>query len=175
MGAPRKYPPPNAIEDIERLACKGWSTIGLAKHFGVSRPTVQKWLDENQKFEDAYEQGRDMYRQALEEQIIQMTLSGQGKSVAGLIYLLKAKFKMYDVPNNKPDAANLAVEVQNVLVVKDHGTDEEWAAKAAEQQRRLVANSGDKDSIVEAKPALPAPPDTSGTPVAPAWMPKRRK
>jgi transposase len=165
MSAPRKWPPANALEDIERLACKGWSTIGLAKHFGVSRSTITRWLSESQKLEDAYEQGRDSYRQALEEQIIQMTLAG--KNPAGLIYLLKAKFKMFDVPNNKPDPTNVAVEIKPVMYVVDHGSDADWEAKALEQQRKLTAPT------VGAKLAV-APSDEVMPPIlsAPAWAPK---
>ena len=74
-------------------------------------------------FEEAYEQGRDTYRQTLEEQIIQMTLLN--KNPAGLIYLLKAKFKMWDQPN-KNETASVAVDVKYVMVVRDHGTDADW-------------------------------------------------
>jgi AcrR family transcriptional regulator len=163
MAAPRRYPPSNALENIELLACKGHSTIGLAKYFGVSRPTITRWFEENDKFEEAYEQGRDAYRQTLEEQIIQMTLSG--RNPAGLIYLLKAKFKMFDVPNNKPDLLNVAVEVKPVMVVIDHGNDADWQAKAAEQQRKLTAPT------VEAKLAI-APSNELPYLSAPAWAPK---
>jgi hypothetical protein len=165
MAAPRKYPPSNALADIERLACKGHSTIGLAKYFGVSRPTIVRWFEENDKFEEAYEQGRDMYRQTLEEQLIQMTLSG--RNPAGIIYLLKAKFKMYDVPN-KNDTINVGVQVEapNVLVIIDHGSDADWQAKAAEQQRKLTAPT------IEA--ILPAPSNEVMPSIlkAPAWAPK---
>lgn len=166
--APRKWPPPNAIEDIERLACKGHSTIGLAKFFGVSRPTITRWFAENEKFEESYEQGRDMYRQALEEQIIQITLAG--KNPAGLIYLLKSKFRMFDVPNNKPDTINVGVEVKPVMYVIDHGTDADWQAKALEQQRKLTAPT------IEAK-LVTASSDEVMLPIlsAPAWAPKRLK
>jgi hypothetical protein len=136
MAAPRKYPPSNALADIERLACKGHSTIGLAKYFGVSRPLIMRWFEDYPHFEETYEQGRDTYRQTLEEQIIQMTLLN--KNPAGLIYLLKAKFKMYDQPN-KNDTVSVAVEVKSVMVVRDHGSDADWQAKAAEQQRKLTA------------------------------------
>jgi len=165
LAAPRKYPPSNALADIEMLACKGWSTIGLAKHFGVSRPTITRWFEENDKFEEAYEQGRDMYRQTLEEQIIQMTLAN--KNPAGLIYLLKAKFKMYDQPN-KNDTINVGVQVEapSVLVVKDHGDDATWAAKAAEQQKRLTAPTVDAKLVIAPSSEVMPPVLT-----APAYTP----
>lgn len=84
-----------------------------------------------------------------------------------MIYLLKAKFKMYDQPN-KNDTINVGVQVEvpNVLVVKDHGDNATWAAKIAEQQRKLTAPTVD---------AIPlAPFGTVALPVltAPAWKPK---
>lgn len=165
MAAPRKNPPPNALADIERLALMGHSTIGLAKHFGVSRATIARWFEENDgKFEEAYEQGRDAYRQSLEEQLRAATLAG--RNVAGLIYLLKAKFKMYDVPGSgKVVDVNVNNAPQSVLVIKDHGSDAEWAAKCAAQQKALLA--GD----VEDKHHLQAPKSAQLGPGEPATAP----
>lgn len=177
MAMPRKNPPINALADIEQLALKGHSTIGLAKHFGVSRSVIARWFEENEKFEEAYEQGRDAYRQALEEQIIAMTLAG--KIPTGLIYLLKAKFKMYDQPGSSVKVDVPITTVQSVMVVKDHGTDEEWAAQAARQQRKLLEDA--HQPIIEAArepAALPAslpppnmPAPAPAAPTAPAWQP----
>lgn len=36
---------------------------------------------------------------------------------------------------------DVKVQVQSVMVVKDHGTDEEWAARMAAQQQNLVLNA----------------------------------
>jgi AcrR family transcriptional regulator len=165
MAAPRKHPPSNALEDVERLALKGYSTIGLAKFFGVSRATVARWFKENERFEEAYEQGRDAYRQALEEQIVSMTLAG--KIPAGLIYLLKAKFKMYDQPGSgKLVDVNVAVAPQPVLIVKDHGTDAAWQAKAIEQQKALTIDAAQNAPV----PALPIDePESLPAPVAPSY------
>lgn len=161
MAAPRKHPPSNALEEIERLAGKGHSTTGLAKHFKVARSTIARWLEEDERLEEAYEQGRDSYRQWLEEQIVAMTLAG--KTPVGFLYLLKAKFKMYDQPSsNQKIDVKVENQPQPVLVVKDYGTDEEWAAKAAEQQRRLV--SGEPLTI----PARLSAPETSAEPIAEA-------
>lgn len=38
-------------------------------------------------------------------------------------------------------STNVAVTVAPVMVMKDHGTDEEWQAKAAAQQAKLVLNA----------------------------------
>jgi len=158
MATPRKNPPKDALETIERLAGKGHSTIGLAKHFGVARSVVKRWFEEDERLEEAYEQGRDSYRQALEEQIVSMTLAG--KNCAGMIYLLKSKFKMYDQPssNQKIDVA-VNNQPPQVLIVKDHGSDEEWALKVAEQQRKLT--QGDQASL----PAPQNAPETRSEPI----------
>lgn len=149
MGAPRKNPPSNALAEIERLAGKGHSTIGLAKFFNVARSVIKRWFEEDERLEEAYERGRDSYRQALEEQIVSMTLAG--RIPTGLIYLLKAKFKMYDQPSSN-QRIDVAVNApQSVLVVKDHGSDEEWEAKAAEQQRKLMQSAQQPAAL------LPAP------------------
>lgn len=162
MAAPRKNPPKDALADIERLAGKGHSTVGLAKHFGVARSVVMRWFEEDERFEETYEQGRDSYRQALEEQIVSMTLAG--KNPAGFIYLLKAKYKMYDQAssNTKVDVAVNAP--QAVMIVTDHGTDEEWAAKVAEQQRKLT--QGDVQASFLRLSAPQGASETSAEPVS---------
>src|SRR6202044_2133965 len=81
----------------------------------------------------------------------QMTLAN--KNPAGLIYLLKAKFKMYDMPSKQADV-QVDVQVAPVLVVHNHGSDEEWAARAAEQQRNLVLNATSPSQLVLEAPQV---------------------
>jgi transposase len=177
----RKHPPKNAAETIERLAEKGHSTIGVAKHLGVAQSTVRRWFDETESLQEAYDRGRDTYRQNIEEQIVAMGLAG--KNPAGLIYILKAKFRLYDVPtaNTKLD---VAVAVANpVMVVTSHGSDEEWAAKCAAQQQTLMQGSApvqlEAPKVVTSMPVLAAPAceDVSEAPKqpvsAPSWRPGR--
>lgn len=182
MAAPRKNPPKDALADIERLAGKGYSTVGLAKHFGVNRSVIVRWFEEDERFEETYEQGRDSYRQALEEQIVSMTLAG--KNPAGFIYLLKAKYKMYDQASSSTKVDVAVNAPQAVMIVKDHGTDKEWAAKCAEQQRRLTqgdpqasfprlpapqnASETSPEPVGEALP-IPAPASLPDSPCAPRW------
>ncbi|HEX4286118.1 MAG TPA: hypothetical protein VHZ28_13570 [Terracidiphilus sp.] len=137
MGAPRKNPPPNALADIDRLAQIGYSTTGLARFFKVSRRVILRWFEENDIFEETFEQGIDVYRQSIEEKIIAYTAAG--KPCAGLIFLMKSRFKYYDIPNNATKVdVNVAV-AQPVLIIKDHGSNDEWAAKALAQQQALTA------------------------------------
>lgn len=191
MGKKRINPPSNARSEIERLAAKGYSTVGLAKHFKVSRRVITRWFEEDENLEECYEQGRDSYRQRLEEQIVQMTLAG--KTPAGLIYLLKSKFKMYDMPSSKTDVnVGVGVQVPNVLVMQSHGSDEEWEKRAAEQQAALTASvrvSSDAQSAAQEPEtnALPVSAETDGKLIEaevlppaqipsfapPSWMPEQ--
>lgn len=137
MPAKRIHPPSNALAEIERLAQQGYSQTGLARFFGVSRQTVKRWLEENERLEEAYEQGIDSYRQSIEEKIIVYTAAG--KQCAGLIFLMKSRFKYFDIPSNAAAKVDVNVNhVQPVMIVKDHGTDEDWAKKLAAQQRVLI-------------------------------------
>ncbi len=64
------------------------------------------------------------------------------------------------------------------MYVKDHGSDEAWAEKAAEQQRRLVLDS--QSPRVAPVPELPAPVEATEqgstleaaqSETAPSWLP----
>jgi len=140
MGAPRKHPPKDAAEAIERLASQGHSLIGIGKHFKVSSRTVKRWLEEDDALQDAYDGGRDTQRQALESLLMQSAVAGKGAN-ANAMFILKAKFgwREFDSPHTKVNVD--ARSVQNVLVVPMHGTDEEWEAKMIRQQNKLAAES----------------------------------
>jgi hypothetical protein len=181
MGRPRVNPPSDAATTIETLASKGHSTIGLAKHFKVSRSVIARWFEENEMLEEVYEQGRDSYRQYLEDQVRALTLAG--KNPAGFIYLLKSKFKQFDVPSNA-SKVDVGVNTQssNVMVVISHGSDEEWEKRAAAQQTALTANAGSQSRTIEAMPLLASetsagpltpslPTGAQEQPAVPAWRP----
>lgn len=53
---------------------------------------------------------------------------------------LKAHRLYAEIAGNieKPGTANVTVAVQNVMVVKDHGSDDEWEQKAIKQQKILI-------------------------------------
>jgi len=137
MGAHRKNPPANAAADIERLAAQGFANIGIAMHFKVSKDTLKRWLDDYPELEEAFEQGREVERQRLHAAVYAAAMAGKGANV-NAFFLLKARFGYVEADQRSVNV-NVGVAVaQNVLVVKDHGTDAEWAAKAAEQQRRIT-------------------------------------
>ena len=136
MAAHRKHPPKNAAELIECLASQGHSLIGIGKHLKVSSHTVKRWMEEDDLLQDAYDGGRDTQRQALEALIVQSAVAGKAAN-ANAMFLLKCKhgWREFDSPHTK---VNVAVAGPSVLVVTDHGTDEEWEAKIAAQQRKLA-------------------------------------
>src|SRR5882757_4899874 len=124
MGAPRRYPPRNAVEVIQSLAALGHSVIGIAKQLGVSKPTFLRWCEEDEVLQEAFEIGRETERQALHSLIVQSAVQNKPAN-ANAMFLLKARhgYREFDSPNTKVDVAVTA----SVLVVKDHGTDEQWA------------------------------------------------
>lgn len=139
MAAHRKYPPKDAAEITERLAAQGHSIVGIAKQLGVTRETFKRWCDEDAALQEAFEIGRETERQALHALIVQSAVLNKPANV-NAFFILKARhgYRENDSPNTN---INVAVPVQPVLVVVDHGSDEQWAAKAQEQQRKLTQSA----------------------------------
>lgn len=163
MGAPRKNPPKDATATIERLAALGHSIIGIARQLGVSKETFKRWCEEDEALQEAFEIGRETERQALHSLIVQSAVQNKPAN-ANAMFLLKCRhnYREFDSPNTKLD---VSVAMAPVMVVRDHGTDEQWAAKVAEQQRRLTQ---------EQQTNTPSPlalTETSNTPVGPSREP----
>ncbi|WP_263351784.1 helix-turn-helix domain-containing protein [Acidicapsa acidisoli] len=139
MGAPRKHPPAGAATTIEAMAAQGHAIVGIAKHFGVSRETFKRWCDEDEAIQEAFEIGREAERQALHALVVQSAVMNKPANV-NAFFILKSRhgYRENDSPNTNVNVG-VAVAPTNVLVIKDHGTDEEWAAKALAQQRALTA------------------------------------
>jgi len=135
MGAPRKNPPPGAAATIQRLAAEGHSKVGVARHFGVVRETLSRWLEDDGMLDEAYEQGRDQRRFELEQCIYKAAVEGKNYAISNAMFLLKSRFGYRE--NDKPELA-VDVKVSNVMVVPSLGTDEEWEARALAQQAALV-------------------------------------
>jgi hypothetical protein len=181
MAAPRKHPPQGAAEVIKRMASEGYSAIGIAAHFKVARTTLKRWMEEDESLEEAFEQGKETERQALHALIVQSAVLNKPAN-ANAMFLLKTKhgYREFDSPNTKVDVNVNAV--QPVMIVRDHGTDEEWAVKMAEQQRKLLidaqtpiapqlaleAPQSAPEPVVYDEPVL-APVEAPVPPYAPAW------
>ena len=120
----RINPPKNAIEETQRLAADGYSIIGIAKHLGVSRDAFKRWCDEDDALQEAFEVGMETERQA-----------------NGALSCISRRhgYREFESPNTKVDVTVNAP--QPLLLVTDHGSDEAWAAKVAEQQPSTVAAS----------------------------------
>ena len=177
MAAHRKLPPKEAAEAIRNLAAQGFSMVGIAMHFKVSSPTVKRWLDEDEVLQEAFEMGRETERQYLHSLVVQSAAAGRAANV-NAFFLLKARhgYREQDSPNS---SVNVGVQVSSVMVVKDHGTDEEWEARAAEQQRKLTIIDAPRSaslaleapqSVAEPLPIPEQQPIPAKAPDA-AWMP----
>jgi len=155
MAAPRKNPPKDAAATIEGLAAQGYALVGIAKHFGVVSSTLRRWLDEDEALDEALAIGRETERRALHQLIVRDAVGGKSAN-ANAMFLLKTRhgYREFDSPNAKVDVAvNVA---QPVMVVKDFGTDEQWAAKTAAQQRNLIAGSAVTIEGQRSTPGLPS-------------------
>jgi hypothetical protein len=182
MSRQRIRPPQNAAQLIEELATRGASIIRIAKHFRTSVRTFKAWLEHDETLQESFDSGRDAHKDYLVSLVANAAIANRGAN-ANAMFLLKTMhgFREIDSPNNKTNV-NVAVATSSVMYVVDHGTDEEWAAKAAAQQRALVSNAGNAPTIIEGTPALPsdtaskplgplAPAEALQKPVAPAWTP----
>jgi len=165
MAAPRKLPPDGAAEDIQRLAAEGFSQLGIAAHFKVSRVCFKRWIEEDEALNEAFELGRETERQALHAMVVASARANKPANV-NAFFLLKARHG-YIEADHKSANVNVNVAVaQPVLIVKDFGTDEEWAAKALAQQRALTLDAAQ----ISPAPAPPIhQPVSLPAPVAPAY------
>jgi hypothetical protein len=141
MAAPRKHPPQGAAEVIKQMASQGHSATGIAAHFKVVRSTIKRWFEEDESLLEAFEQGRETERQALHALIVQSAVMNKPAN-ANAMFLLKCRhgYREFDSPNTKVDV-NVTTQPVHVLKVTDFGSDEEWALKTAEQQRKLLIDA----------------------------------
>ncbi len=163
--AHRKLPPGGAAPEIERLAAEGFSFLGIAAHFKVSRECFKRWLDEDESLNEAFEIGRETERQALHALVVASAKANKPANV-NAFFLLKARHGYVETDNRTKVSVDVAVN--SVLVVRDHGSDEEWAAKTAAQQRALT---GDYRSPLQIEAPRAALVDAVAAPEFPAYIP----
>jgi hypothetical protein len=167
MGAPRKFPPKDAADIIERLAAEGHTIIGIAKQLGAGRVLFKRWCEEDDMLQEAFESGRDSHRQALVALIMRdAALSGRAAN-SNAMFLLKT---MHGFRENDSSSTKVSVGVTatpNVMIVRDYGDDETWERKAIEQQRNLVLNAANPPKLIEASITHVSDAESQ----APAWMP----
>jgi hypothetical protein len=169
MAAPRKLPPDGAGEDIRRLAAEGYSQLGIAAHFKVSRECFKRWIEEDEALNEAYELGRETERQALHALVVASARANKPANV-NAFFLLKARHGYVETDNRTKVSVDVALNP--VLVVVSHGTDDQWAAKTAAQQRALTADCTSPLQLEAphvADVTLSEPPATLA-PVAPSWV-----
>jgi len=166
MGAPRKYPPKNAAALIEELATQGHAIIGIAKKLGVGREAFKRWCDEDEALQEAFEVGRDAHRQALVALLMQAAVSNKGTN-ANAMFLLKTMHGFRETDSSSTNIKLGVAVAPSVMIVRDHGDDDQWEARMAEQQRALVQDAASLPKVIEAD--VPAPP--AYAPSAPASQP----
>jgi hypothetical protein len=133
MGAPRKHAPSNAVAEIRRLASAGSTYVGIAKHFNVAKETLTRWIEDDPELAESFEQGKDEEREMLHNALSKKALAGD---IVAAMFLLKSRHKYDDKAGQRVDVT-LDVAVAPVMVIRDHGTNAEWATKLANQQRKL--------------------------------------
>jgi len=190
MGRPRENPPTNAAATIKQLAKEGAEPIVIAEHFGVHVEMLMEWIEADEKLAYAYKVGQALLKKELIDRL--RVASQKNQSLDGNAkFLLRSVFGMSeDGESTGSRKAGEEPAPVNVLVVKDFGTDEQWAAKAAEQQRRLTVNASTPlpsqasqlalEATVSAEvvpsPVVPLPPSYKPNPprpvVAPSWKRK---
>jgi AcrR family transcriptional regulator len=74
---------------IQALAATGFTKLGIARHFGVSLPTFNRWLEDDEVLQEAFAQGREAERQALHNVLYKLAIDDKDKVSA--MFLLKAR------------------------------------------------------------------------------------
>ncbi len=90
--ATRVNPPfPNyvMVPQIIAMASTGFSKVGVARHFGVTFVTLQRWFEEDATLQEAFLQGREQERQALHNVLYKLAIDEKDKVSA--MFLLKAR------------------------------------------------------------------------------------
>ncbi len=155
MPRPRVNPPKNAVALIKKAASEGYEHIGIAEVFKVHVDLLLQWFEENPELEYAYAVGKEQERQALHMQVYNSAMNNASAN-SNARFLLKSRHGYIDdaKPSNN---INVNVDARPVMVMVDHGDDETWAAKAAEQQRKLILNAASAPSQIEAQTDSAAP------------------
>jgi len=190
-GRPRTKPPTGAADKITELASKGYEYLSIAHYFRVHVDNLHKWLEENPELEYAYTVGIEMQRVLLHGIVIDSAKNGITSASRNAQFLLTSRF---GYSSDSTATNNVNVTVANVMQVVDHGTDEEWAAKAQAQQAALVAGNTSVPAQINSTKHASLPPsyashadtDTQPVPVpvgaskgdsapswdAPSWNPR---
>jgi hypothetical protein len=151
-GRPRINPPSGAVETIKRLASEGNELITVAEFFGVHVDLLNEWFDSDPRLSYAFTVGQALEKLALHKIVVNSAKNGVTAASRNAQYILTARYG-YKV-DDKSNQVTVNVAPQNVMVMKDHGTDEEWQAKAAAQQSKLILNAASDEPRLEA-PAAP--------------------
>lgn len=88
-GRPRKEIPAGAVRNIESLASRGFSVVGVAAGLGTNVHTLKKWFTENPELLQSFDRGREKERHALHNMLYRQAMK-KGNATAAM-FLLKAR------------------------------------------------------------------------------------
>lgn len=89
-----KNPPADAEQRITEMSAKGASKRGIALNLGVSIPTLNRWMEEDEKLQAAFDAGREKEHGSLFNALfVQATEKG---NVTAAIFLLKSRHNYVD-------------------------------------------------------------------------------
>jgi hypothetical protein len=117
MGALKPVPRSIAAE-VRTLAACGFTKQGVAQHFGVSLPTLNRWMEEDGELQESFNAGREDERQALHNALYKRAIE-KGDVVAS-IFLLKSRHGYRE--GDQSDQSNKVAIVFNLpgAATKEH-------------------------------------------------------
>jgi hypothetical protein len=88
-GAKPRPAPTDAGERIRALAADGFSMVGIASGFGVSKDQLDAWLEREPALREAFDAGREEERRALHNKLYRLAMEKDNAPAA--MFLLKAR------------------------------------------------------------------------------------
>jgi transposase-like protein len=106
IGRPRKNPPADAAESIEKMAASGWGVISIARALNVSSTLMRVWLAESEELREALDYGRERERLELHTKLREMAREG---NVVALLFLLKSRHGYNDQGGEGETASRVSI------------------------------------------------------------------
>jgi Homeodomain-like domain len=93
IGRSRKEAPADAALHIQFFAADGFSIVGIAEKFGVSRNTLDRWIADSPDLREALDRGREKERHTLHNRLYRIAVESDDEKAASIaaMFLLKAR------------------------------------------------------------------------------------
>lgn len=131
-------PPADASVRLHELAADGFSIVGVAKRMGVSKDTLQRWLDDHPDLQEAFDQGRETERYCLHNMLYRQAVE-QGNATAAM-FLLKARHGYREGDqSNGAGRVNVNIALPGALTLK------QFASASGSPLGASEADSSSKD------------------------------